>query len=396
SILERIVGGQTANISEVPWQASLEILGEHQCGAVIFSDQIVITAAHCVTYFNKPRFDDYVIEMYSVRVGSSRASQGGQVVKVAGIIRHDNYTSNCILTSNDIAVIRLKTRIQLGDSVRPIPLADGAPSGGTPALVSGWGSIQNLGWTQENLRKVTVNIVDWNDCGMSYKYITEDQICAAALGKDSCQGDSGGPLVVNGKLVGIVSYGNGCAHPYYPGVYANVALLRPWIENAINFQGGQVVKVAGIIRHEKYQGPCNVYYDIAVIRLKTRLQLGGTVRPIPLAYRAPRVGAPALVSGWGDIEYKGKSSEILLKVTLNIVDRNDCGKSYKSYISEDKICAAAPGKGSCQGDSGGPLVVDGELVGIVSYGVECAHPYYPGIYANVAVLRPWIENAINL
>ncbi|KAH8349834.1 hypothetical protein KR084_007786, partial [Drosophila pseudotakahashii] len=235
SILERIVGGQTANISEVPWQASLEILGEHQCGAVIFSDQIVITAAHCVTYFNKPRFDDHIISMYSVRVGSSKASQGGQVVKVAGIIRHEKYTSNCTSTSNDIAVIGLKTRIQLGDSVKPIPLAERAPTVGVPALTSGWGAIKYKGAAQKTLLKTTVNIVDRIYCGKYYGNITEDRICAGAPGKDSCQGDSGGPLVSDGKLVGIVSYGIECAFPNVPGIYANVAELRPWIENTIKY-----------------------------------------------------------------------------------------------------------------------------------------------------------------
>ncbi|XP_016996376.2 trypsin beta-like [Drosophila takahashii] len=225
SISERIVGGQPANISEVPWQVSLLERGKHDCGAVIFSDEIVITAAHCVESNN--------LEEYSVRVGSSKSNQGGQVVQISNIIRHENY--HYIYLLNDIALIRLKTKLQLGDNVRPIPLADRAPAGGTPALVSGWGRIKHKGPSSEDLLKTTVNIVDWNVCRRSYGYISKDQICAAASGKDSCQGDSGGPLVVDGKLVGIVSTGNECAHPYFPGIYANVAVLKPWIENAIKF-----------------------------------------------------------------------------------------------------------------------------------------------------------------
>ena len=50
-------------------------------------------------------------------------------------------------------------------------------------------------------------------------------LCAGSPGKDSCQGDSGGPLydVENDALVGIVSWGLGCADDSHPGVYANIA-----------------------------------------------------------------------------------------------------------------------------------------------------------------------------
>ena len=56
------------------------------------------------------------------------------------------------------------------------------------------------------------------------------------------------------------------------------------------------------------------------------------------------------------------------------------------------ICAGVPegGKDACQGDSGGPLTVGGQLVGIVSWGLSCALPDYPGVYSNVATLKAWI------
>ncbi|KAJ8709010.1 hypothetical protein PYW07_008836 [Mythimna separata] len=63
--------------------------------------------------------------------------------------------------------------------------------------------------------------------------VTENMICAGILdvgGKDACQGDSGGPLYsTNDILVGVVSWGRGCADPFYPGVSARVASYTDWI-----------------------------------------------------------------------------------------------------------------------------------------------------------------------
>jgi trypsin len=120
-------------------------------------------------------------------------------------------------------------------TVQPIGLASTAPSAGTSSVVSGWGT-ESSGSSSlpTQLRAVTVNIVSTSQCNSAYSSyggITDRMICAAVTGggKDACQGDSGGPLVVGNTLVGLVSWGVGCAEASYPGVYSNVAALRSFI-----------------------------------------------------------------------------------------------------------------------------------------------------------------------
>lgn len=64
--------------------------------------------------------------------------------------------------------------------------------------------------------------------------ISDHMICAgyAEGGKDTCTNDSGGPLVVEGtnELVGLISYGRGCAIAGYPGIYTAPYALKKWLK----------------------------------------------------------------------------------------------------------------------------------------------------------------------
>ncbi|XP_076664231.1 hypodermin-A isoform X2 [Andrena cerasifolii] len=53
--------------------------------------------------------------------------------------------------------------------------------------------------------------------------------------------------------------------------------------------------------------------------------------------------------------------------------------------------AVVTGWGATTGDSGGPLVLNGAQIGIVSWGLECAKPGYPGVYTRVSAIRRWIK-----
>ncbi|KAH8404641.1 hypothetical protein KR215_005806, partial [Drosophila sulfurigaster] len=226
----RIVNGQSTTIDAHPYQVSIQtIKGSHFCGGSLINDDTVVTAAHCM--------QSYKAAEMQVRLGSTARNSGGEVVGVKSFKFHEGY--NSALMVNDVAVIKLSSPVRQTSLIRAIPLASKTPDSGTPAVVSGWGTTCFLLCSSpNNLMEVDVQIVQASDCGSSdYAYgsskILDTMVCANGANdekKDACQGDSGGPLVANGELVGIVSWGNGCAWTNYPGVYADVASLKSWIE----------------------------------------------------------------------------------------------------------------------------------------------------------------------
>ncbi|XP_060644731.1 trypsin alpha-like [Drosophila nasuta] len=223
-INNRIVGGKDTPIETIPWQVSLQRLGLYHCGGVTYSKNIIITAAHCV-YKESPR-------IFDVRVGS-KSNNGGSVIKVAKIIVHDRYMHiNNPKIQYDIALLLLSSLLEMGPTVKAIPLAESVPHDGAAVLVSGWGRTETEP-VAKYLKSVYVNIVNREECARAYNTeSTKATICATSPWKGACSGDSGGPLTYNGKLVGIVSFGPvyPCGKPGTPVIYTDVVELRKWIE----------------------------------------------------------------------------------------------------------------------------------------------------------------------
>ncbi|XP_047112421.1 trypsin-like [Schistocerca piceifrons] len=216
----RIVGGTNVSIEEVPWQVSVQKGGSHYCGGSIISKSWVLTAAHCI----------FVTYSYQIRAGTANLEQG-QLYSVVRKTIHERY--NVLAYDCDVAVLKIRGEFQLGEKVKIVRLATSRPQEGASVLVSGWGAMSEGGSISNFLLATTVKVVSVYKCRMCYPSVglTNVMMCAGvpAGGKDSCQGDSGGPLVHGKKLVGVVSFGKGCARPGYPGVYADVVSLRKWI-----------------------------------------------------------------------------------------------------------------------------------------------------------------------
>ena len=123
--------------------------------------------------------------------------------------------------------------------VRPICLAEpGQDYDNVTALVTGWGRLESRGSRPDVLQEVEVETMTNRACARSHgdHKITNNMICAGSQGRDACKGDSGGPLAVMGqdgsyRQIGVVSWGEGCGTPGYPGVYTRVSSLLAWIQD---------------------------------------------------------------------------------------------------------------------------------------------------------------------
>lgn len=182
----------------------------------------------CLHYRLKPSY-------MKVRAGITIRESGGQLIEVVKICQHPEYSSWNF--DKDVSVLILAEDIELGPTAQPIELiASGEDvEVGTVARVTGWGAYYEGGFLPAHLQVVEVPRISEEVCTKYYGEgrITENMICFGydEGKKDSCQGDSGGPLVADGKQVGVVSWGYGCARPKLPGVYSRIAALREHIDS---------------------------------------------------------------------------------------------------------------------------------------------------------------------
>uniref|UniRef100_A0A1L8EG63 trypsin n=3 Tax=Haematobia irritans TaxID=7368 RepID=A0A1L8EG63_HAEIR len=223
--IDRIVGGFEVDIKDVPFQVSL-YGSDHFCGGSLISKRFVLTAAHCT--------EDKILPepLFDIRIGSTYSDRGGIMVRPIRVLQHPLYNRNTIdydfalVELDDYDMSDLSIEMQYAKLPKQNDIADG-----TILTASGWGNTKNPDADKTQLRAVNLPKVNEDVCKVAYPLLTERMLCAgfAEGGKDSCQGDSGGPLAHNGTLVGVVSWGSGCALPDYPGVYARVFQILPWI-----------------------------------------------------------------------------------------------------------------------------------------------------------------------
>ncbi|XP_030649809.1 transmembrane protease serine 9-like [Chanos chanos] len=164
-------------------------------------------------------------------------------------------------------------------------------------------------------------------------------------------------------------------------------------------------KVPQIISHPDYNS-ANFDNDIALLRLSSSVTFTKFIRPVCLAAAGSTFykGTDSWVTGWGRIA-EGvplPSPQTLQEVEVPVVGNRQCNCLYGvGSITDNMICAGllAGGKDACQDDSGGPMVSkQGSRwiqSGVVSFGIGCARPNFPGVYARVSQYQDWINSQIS-
>lgn len=224
-----IIGGEDALPGQYPFMVSLQRLdygdsdhARHWCGGTLISPSWVLTAAHCVERAQPGG--------YAVLGGTTTldTTVGNRASNIRAIHVHPAFDRSTLV--NDVALIQL--REPLAD-VTPAQLLEGSDAGylrtGRRFDVIGWGNtgLEGDAASPTVLQTVKTPFVPFRTCRQAYPGLQAGAvICAGEEGIDSCQGDSGGPLLVQRRgawtVLGVVSWGQGCAQAGYPGVYARV------------------------------------------------------------------------------------------------------------------------------------------------------------------------------
>jgi trypsin len=248
---QAIVGGSDVPAGQYTNVAEIVLAQVAGCSGTLIAPSWVMTAGHCGSLTGgtigvAQPVAKFPPQSIDVRLGSNKPGQGAlhavsEVIVEPDYLLHDGY---------DITLLHLSAPVA---GIAPTPIAGPSDRAiwqpGAMQTIVGWGTTSSGGSSPDTLQVAQVPIVTDAACAAVYGqdgltvtgyhgFESTSQVCAgyAQGGVDTCQGDSGGPMFATGasgalRLTGATSYGQGCADPGIPGVYARVAdtALRTWV-----------------------------------------------------------------------------------------------------------------------------------------------------------------------
>ncbi|KAJ3656633.1 hypothetical protein Zmor_015692 [Zophobas morio] len=248
NIVKRIVGGIPTGRTEFPHMAALgyQTNGTHYfrwlCGGSLISEQYILTAAQCLTSVPQG-----IPKVVLLGVSNLSDTNHRHQIKIAKNVVHPEYKK--LFGYNDIGLIKLEKPIEISSYVRPACLNTQFDIRVGKGVATGWGKT-HLGTYSAILLKVTLDIVEYELCNMTYQgvselergFINDMHICTGRgkEQKDACQGDAGGPLQISHNndesscmydIIGLTSLGKGCFGG--PSVSTRVSHYIKWIEDIV-------------------------------------------------------------------------------------------------------------------------------------------------------------------
>lgn len=238
----KVLSGTVAAPGQFPWMAAIvdggarDASGGQFCGGTVIAPRVVLTAAHCLPGRRPGELD--------VVIGRTRLSRDdGERLDVTALRVHPEYDPQA--QTNDIALLQLASPTAAPAAVvPPAPDEAAATQPSARVVVAGWGATSEGGRGSDDLQFVRLTMRSARTCDRRYDGVSATtQLCAGgAKDQDSCQGDSGGPLFVGegdaARLLGIVSYGEGCGRAGVPGVYTRVSGYAGWLAQEVPFLNG--------------------------------------------------------------------------------------------------------------------------------------------------------------
>ena len=248
---EKIINGGTATPNSWPWIVSLRVNGKHICGGTLIHQQYVLTAAHCIEDFSILTKQLLTVIVGLHNVDSYSASQVYQVDK---LIQHEFYISTSVEKGYDIALIKLRSSVQLSSAVSLLCL----PSKNSASLVlgqfvttAGWGRIDSTfdPIMAAQLQELKLKVANNDPVCPETRYDSKLLYClydTNGSGQSQvCQGDSGSPFFYTKDnkwyIFGLVSYSNAeesgdnikCLTKN-PAYFTNVPYYIDWIVSKID------------------------------------------------------------------------------------------------------------------------------------------------------------------